>query len=265
MAEDGWRVATGGRRQARAGRAGDAAAGWPLISSADAEATNAAAVTLAELHLRPRSLACAGPHHGSQAPAFNCSSSSKPPSERQVQQRCAAVDAAAHEVAAAPLWRHLSQQLGALPPHCALPAIRRMVMYGLGSLEQPGAVHIRYQLAAATLLAAALPAAAAPPVAFDPVFTDLDRAVLAHFGIQVGRECFCACFSAALLVSGRLMRLGTALVWVALSPACHACSSIAPPLLHSPLPAARCRRTTRVGGAWPSSPRCFGCRTARRR
>lgn len=96
------------------------------------------------------------------------------------------MDAAAREVAASPLWRHLSQQLGALPPRCALPAIRHMVVYGLGSLEQPGAVHIRYQLALATLLAAALPPAAAPPVAFDPVFTQLDRAVLAHFRIEVG-------------------------------------------------------------------------------
>ncbi|PRW33905.1 ROOT INITIATION DEFECTIVE 3 [Chlorella sorokiniana] len=151
-AEDEWRVANGSRRHRKAERGGASAS---------------------------------GPRHGVVAPAASRSSSSQPPSERQVQQRSATVDAAAHEVAAAPLWRHLSQQLGMLPPHCALPAIRRMVIYGLGSLEQPGAVHIRYQLALATLLAAALPAAAAPPVAFDPVFTQLDRTVLAHFGIEV--------------------------------------------------------------------------------
>jgi hypothetical protein len=59
-----------------------------------------------------------------------------------------------------------------------------MVMYGLGSLEQPGAVHIRYQLALAGLLSAAAAAATAAE-AFDPVFTPVDRAVLSARGIQV--------------------------------------------------------------------------------
>lgn len=183
MAEEEWRVATGGRKHRKGGRGGTVAAGL-LLDFRNVDG-HAAAPPLAELHSRSCSFLHAGPHHIAATRVGNDSSSCKPPTERQVQQRCAAVDAAAREVAAAPLWRHLSQQLGALPPHCALPAVRHMVMYGLGSLEQPGAVHIRYQLALATLLAAALPPAAAPPVAFDPVFTPLDRAVLAHFRIEV--------------------------------------------------------------------------------
>lgn len=164
------------------------------------QAVAAVTASLLDVHLRSCSLLRAGPHHGVAAPVIDYASRSRPPTERQVQQRCAAVDAAAREVAAAPLWRHVSQQLGALPSHCSLPAIRHMVVYGLGSLEQPGAVHIRYQLALATLLAAALPPAAAPPVAFDPVFTQLDREVLAHFHIEVGvaveKHCTLAAFHA---------------------------------------------------------------------
>lgn len=107
-----------------------------------------------------------------------------PPTERQVARCCAQLDDAAAELAAAPFWAHLTQQLqDALPSHCSVPHLTHMVIYGLGSLEQPGATHIRYQLAAAKLLAALLPLAAAAE-AFDPVFTDLDRAALAHCGIQ---------------------------------------------------------------------------------
>lgn len=95
------------------------------------------------------------------------------------------LDSAAADLAAAPFWEHLQQQLGRLPRQCAVSCLRHMVIYGLGSLEQPGAVHIRYQLAAAKLLAALLPLAA-PAEAFDPVFTALDHAALAHCSIQVG-------------------------------------------------------------------------------
>ncbi len=95
------------------------------------------------------------------------------------------LDSAAADLAVAQVWAHLQQQLGSLPPHCAAAGLRHMVIYGLGSLEQPGAVHIRYQLAAAKLLAALLPLAA-PAEAFDPVFTALDHAVLAHCSIKVG-------------------------------------------------------------------------------
>lgn len=102
-----------------------------------------------------------------------------------MQRSCALVDDAARELAAAPFWRHLAAQLERLPPHCAGAKLQSMVVYGLGSLEQPGAVHIRYQLAAARLLAAALPLAAAAQ-AFDPVFTALDRATLAHCSMEVG-------------------------------------------------------------------------------
>lgn len=99
-----------------------------------------------------------------------------------MQRCCAAVDAAVAELARATFWQHLLAQLQQLPPHCALGRLQHMVLYGLGSLEQPGALHIRYQLAAARLLAALLPPGSE---AFDPVFTPLDRAALAHCGIQV--------------------------------------------------------------------------------
>jgi hypothetical protein len=94
------------------------------------------------------------------------------------------VDDAAREIAATPFWQRLTSLLEQLLPHCAVSKLQHMVMYGLGSLEQPGAVHIRYQLAAAQLLAAMLPLAAAAE-AYDPVFTALDRAALLHCGIEV--------------------------------------------------------------------------------
>ncbi|KAL4854511.1 Protein ROOT INITIATION DEFECTIVE 3 [Chlorella vulgaris] len=108
----------------------------------------------------------------------------QPPTKRQVQRSCALVDDAAREIAATPFWQRLTSLLEQLLPHCAVSKLQHMVMYGLGSLEQPGAVHIRYQLAAAQLLAAMLPLAAAAE-AYDPVFTALDRAALLHCGIEV--------------------------------------------------------------------------------
>lgn len=66
----------------------------------------------------------------------------------------------------------------------ALQGVGSLVVYGLGSLEQPGAQHIRHQAALATLLLALLgPGASAE--AFDPVFSPLDRAVLQALCIQV--------------------------------------------------------------------------------
>ena len=127
----------------------------------------------------------AGPRQAVGAAAIHVLSTSAP-TELQVQRWCGLVDAAAAELAAAPVWRHLQHCLGQLPQHCAAGRLRHLVVYGLGSLEQPGAVHIRFQLAAATLLAAALrPHLASTPLAFDPVFTPLDVAVLARCGFEV--------------------------------------------------------------------------------
>lgn len=75
----------------------------------------------------------------------------------------------------------------ALPP--LLRGLQAMVIYGLGSLEQPGGIHIRCQCALALRLAALLqPRLASPPEAFDPVFTGLDRSVLQALGIAVLQE-----------------------------------------------------------------------------
>ncbi|KAL4425368.1 hypothetical protein ABPG75_009384 [Micractinium tetrahymenae] len=125
-----------------------------------------------------------GPAQGARGVPTAPQRPSQPPTERQIAGACSTLDVAAAELAAAPFWAHLQQQLGSLPPQCAASCLQRMVIYGLGSLEQPGAVHIRYQLAAARLLAALLPLAA-PAIAFDPVFSALDKVVLAHCSIQV--------------------------------------------------------------------------------
>ena len=120
--------------------------------------------------------------------ACNVRPSSKQPTARQIQLYFAAVDDDAGELAVAPFWRHLCEQLARLPQRCAIGCLESMVVYGLGSLEQPGAAHIRYQLAAARLLARLLPllaAAAAAAEAYDPVFTPLDCAVMSHCDIKV--------------------------------------------------------------------------------
>ena len=182
--DEGWQVATGGRKQRKAGRGGaPAQSKGHEDGCTEPHCTPAANPCRSALAARP--LLAADANHAAHEAAKPASSSSQPPTERQVQQRCAAVAAAAGEVAAALLWPHLAAQLEQLPPHCSLAALQQMVVYGLGSLEQPGAVHIGYQLALCTLLAAALPALAGSPEAFDPVFTPLDHAVLAHYSIQV--------------------------------------------------------------------------------
>ncbi|KAK9836996.1 hypothetical protein WJX81_005405 [Elliptochloris bilobata] len=62
-------------------------------------------------------------------------------------------------------------------------AAEALVVFGLGSLE--GGPVPRYQLALALLLAARLPALRRPIEAYDPVFTELDRAVLADLEVQM--------------------------------------------------------------------------------
>ena len=187
--EEEWQTATSGRRRRKGG--GGAAASGERGSSVD-YAGNAPAVSHVSigrhsahvLHALTCVLASAGQHHGGSSPAPRIQGSSQPPTERQLQRWCDAVAAAATELAASPFWERLAEQLAQLPGHCGTSEISCMVMYGLGSLEQPGAVHIRYQLALAGLLSAAAAAAAAAE-AFDPVFTPLDRAVLSRRGIQV--------------------------------------------------------------------------------
>eukprot|EP00887_Chlorella_sp_A99_P003450 scaffold7.g3450.t1 len=66
-----------------------------------------------------------------------------------------------------------------------LPAVRCLVVYGLGSLEQPGGAHIRCQAALALRLARLLPALPARPEAYDPVFTGVDQEVLPALGFEV--------------------------------------------------------------------------------
>ena len=58
-----------------------------------------------------------------------------------------------------------------------------MVVYGLGSPE--AALVPRYQLALALLLREQLPGLRQPVQAFDPVFSEVDRLLLASFGIEV--------------------------------------------------------------------------------
>ena len=64
-------------------------------------------------------------------------------------------------------------------------SITSFVMYGLGSLDQPGAVHIRYQLALACQLIPLFTNLSSSPEAFDPAFTPHDHAVLPLLGISV--------------------------------------------------------------------------------
>ena len=99
-----------------------------------------------------------------------------------------------------------------------LPRIKSMVMYGLGSLEQPGGAHIRCQLALAVRLAAMLPGLEGRPEAYDPVFSGLDSQALASLGFTVGAH----------------------LIFRLFPIACHQCSAMqlarpAPPLCPAPL------------------------------
>lgn len=70
-------------------------------------------------------------------------------------------------------------------PGSVLEKTEKLIIYGLGSLEQPGAVHIRYQVALACLLSTLLPNLSAPPQTYDPVFTALDKVVLNTCGFDI--------------------------------------------------------------------------------
>ena len=78
-----------------------------------------------------------------------------------------------------------SQLLKTLQISLPLPSIQELIIYGLGTLEQPGAVHIRYQLALACQLVTLLPNLTDPPQSFDPVYGPHDQAVLPLLGIEI--------------------------------------------------------------------------------
>eukprot|EP00890_Picochlorum_soloecismus_P005099 jgi/Picsp_1/5590/NSC_02949-R1_sensitivity to red light reduced protein len=68
----------------------------------------------------------------------------------------------------------------------SIVTLNHMVMYGLGSLEQPKGVHIRYQLGLAILLARVISEGLEDcPWAYDPVSTELDKVVLEKLGFRV--------------------------------------------------------------------------------
>ena len=99
------------------------------------------------------------------------------------------IDDAVRELQASLFYQRLTASLAAAvllsPAAPLLPSLRHLVIYGLGSLEQPGAVHILYQAALASLLPGLLPALSSPPEAYDPVFGPLDAAVLPLLGLSL--------------------------------------------------------------------------------
>jgi len=111
----------------------------------------------------------------------------RPPSDAAIQRRTSSIEGSVRDIARSNFYTRLKDALAAatLPFGAMLPGIKCLVVYGLGSLEQPGAVHIRYQVALASLLAGLLPALTSPPEAYDPVFTPLDEAVLPRCGLTI--------------------------------------------------------------------------------
>ncbi|KAG7673094.1 hypothetical protein Ndes2526B_g05337 [Nannochloris sp. 'desiccata'] len=73
-------------------------------------------------------------------------------------------------------------------PSLLVSAIKNLVIYGLGSLDQLGGVHIRYQLALACQLSSLLSNLIARPEAFDPVFSLHDHLILPLCGIDIIKE-----------------------------------------------------------------------------
>lgn len=73
-------------------------------------------------------------------------------------------------------------------PTSLISAVKELVIYGLGSLDQLGGIHIRYQLALACQLSTLFSNLSAPPSAFDPVFSPRDHAILPLLGIDIIKE-----------------------------------------------------------------------------
>lgn len=69
--------------------------------------------------------------------------------------------------------------------HSVQDAVQQMVVYGLGSLEQPGSIHIRYQLGLAVLLKKSFRHLKTVPEAYDPVCSPLDKEILHALGFHL--------------------------------------------------------------------------------
>jgi hypothetical protein len=116
-----------------------------------------------------------------------------PPTQAKVARLLHLIEQAKQELLSSVFFEGLRHQLRAAAfdnsartdDGSLVESTRRLVVYGLGSLEQPGALHIRYQVALACLLSTLLPNLDERPQTFDPVFTPLDKAVLKACGFDV--------------------------------------------------------------------------------
>lgn len=93
-----------------------------------------------------------------------------------------AVEDSIREVKSSQFYENLKELLEHSIP-CM--SIQQYVVYGLGSLDQPNAAHIRYQIALAFLLIGLFPNLTSKPEVFDPVFSPHDHAVLSSLGFLV--------------------------------------------------------------------------------
>lgn len=94
------------------------------------------------------------------------------PTEQHISQCISLVQTATDELRRSAYWNHVSETL---QQQCPDIARRAVIVWGLGSLEQPGAYTIRCQLALALLL---IENQHTSVEMYDPVFTPLDKAVL---------------------------------------------------------------------------------------
>lgn len=113
-----------------------------------------------------------------------------PPTNKRISECVKIVQESIHELCKSDFYAGLTATLAGLTgPAQSTPVleeIRALVVYGLGSLEQPGAVHIRYQLALACRLAELLQDhVKVRPQAYDPAFRALDLHVLPALGVDV--------------------------------------------------------------------------------
>lgn len=109
-----------------------------------------------------------------------CTSSSTPEDrERRVHAVLSLIEDTVQEISRSNYYNRLKarmQDLEFKPSYCP----KSLCTLGLGSLEQPGGVHIRYQLGLAVALIRDFPylQEADRPWAFDPVWTEVDRIAL---------------------------------------------------------------------------------------
>jgi len=100
------------------------------------------------------------------------------PTEKVVAHYTDLVDSAISDVQESTYYRKNLQVL-----RDYLVNVDGMYVWGLGSLEQPGAVHIRYQVAMAVLLHRMY--ALARSETYDPVYSQVDRIVHESYGFHV--------------------------------------------------------------------------------